>query len=158
MNKIEIWQQPEIINWTQILLNSYQQLLGQNLIEPTLSQEEQSKTLFFAPFVVLSHGTQSDPIYNYGNQIALELWERNWDELIKMPSRLSAEKVLREERQTLLDQANSQGFITNYQGIRISKTGKRYKINDVILWNLTDQNNQYCGQAATFSQWNLLNE
>jgi len=158
MNKIEIWQQPEIINWTQILLNSYQQLLGQNLIEPTLSQEEQAKTLFFAPFVVLSHGTQSDPIYNYGNQIALELWERNWDELIKMPSRLSAEKVLREERQTLLDQANSQGFITNYQGIRISKTGKRYKINDVILWNLTDQNNQYCGQAATFSQWNLLNE
>lgn len=153
----EIWQNLEIINWTQILLNSYQNLLGKDLIDRNISVEEQAKRLFLAPFVVLSHGRESDPIYNYGNKIVLELWERDWDDLTKMPSRLSAEKMLRKERQQLLDQANNKGYITNYQGIRISKTGKRYQIKDVILWNLIDENNQYCGQGATFSQWILLN-
>ncbi len=153
----EIWQNLEIINWTQVLLNSYQKLLKKELIDRDLSLEEQAKRLFFAPFTVFSHGIESDPIYNYGNKIGLQLWERNWDELTTMPSRLSAEIILREERQKILEETNLKGFLENFQGIRISKTGKRYQINDFTLWNLIDENNQYCGQGATFSQWILLN-
>ena len=33
---------------------------------------------------------QTDPKFIYGNKAALELWEANWDQLIGMPSRLSA--------------------------------------------------------------------
>lgn len=157
MKNQNIWQNQEVIAWTQIILNSYQKLLGKDLIDRQVSEEEQAKNLFFSSFAVLSHGTQSDPIYNYGNQIALQLWERDWDELMKMPSCLSVEVILREDRQKILEATQKQGFIENFQGIRLSKTGKRYKINDITLWNLIDEHDCYCGQAATFSQWELLN-
>ncbi len=87
----EVWRQPEIIIWSQLLLDSYEKLLGHQLIERKANTEEQAKALFFAPFVVASHGTEADPIYNYGNQVLLDLWERGWDDLTKTPSRLSAE-------------------------------------------------------------------
>ncbi len=36
---------------------------------------------------MVSHGTESDPIFNYGNRKALELWELSWDDFIEMPSK-----------------------------------------------------------------------
>jgi hypothetical protein len=154
-----IWKQPEIIRWSQLLLESYEKLLGHPLIETTGNAEERAKMLFLAPFVVASHGTETDPtdpIYNYGNQIALDLWERDWEDFTKTPSRLSAEPILREERQSILEKAATQGYLENYQCVRISRTGKRYKIEDVTLWNVQDEQGKYCGQAATFSRWYLL--
>ena len=152
----EIWKNQEIINWSQLVLDSYNRLLGHELIERKGTAEEQAQKLFLAPFVVASHGTEADPIYNYGNQLLLDLWERSWDELIKTPSRLSAEPILREERQMILQKSAAQGYLKNYQCVRISRTGKRYKIEDITLWNVLDKQGKYCGQAATFSQWSIL--
>ncbi|NES81244.1 MAG: MEKHLA domain-containing protein [Moorea sp. SIO2B7] len=152
----EIWQQPEIITWNQLLLDSYKKLIGHDLIERTGNAEEEAKELFFSPFAVLSHGIEADPIYNYGNQVILDLWERSWDDLIKTPSRLSAEPMLREERQKILEKTTTQGYLKNYQGVRISRTGKQYKIEDVTIWNVLDYQGKYCGQTATFSKWSIL--
>jgi hypothetical protein len=154
--KLEIWQQPEIINQTQLILNSYKKLLGKELIDRTGTELEQSQRLFQSPFAVFSHNTETDPIYNYANQIGLDLWEMSWDELCQTPSRTTTEPLLREERQKLLDETTKKGYFTNYEGVRISRTGKRYKISDITVWNLTDNDQNYCGQAATFSQWILL--
>ena len=148
-----IWQQPEVIRWSQILVNSYQQLLGKKLLDDVKSPEELSKALFYAPFAVVSHGTQIDPIFNYGNQTALQLWSISWDKLIQTPSRLSAEPVSRETRSAMLKQAATKGYIDDYEGIRISTTGNRFLIKQAIIWNLTDREGQKCGQAATFSDW-----
>jgi hypothetical protein len=51
---------------------------------------------------------------------------------------------------------NTQGYIDNYQGIRISRTGQRFLIKQAIIWNLTDALGQKCGQAATFSDWHWV--
>ena len=91
----EIWKTTKVIDWSQCLLNSYQKLLQRQLIARTNSPEEESERLFLAPFVVASHGIEPDPIYNYGNKVLLELWERDWQQLTSMPSRLSAEEILR---------------------------------------------------------------
>jgi MEKHLA domain len=152
----EIWQQSKIVLWSQILLESYEKLLKRSLIERKGDPSEQAKALFFAPFVVVSHGTESDPILNYGNQIALDLWEMSWEELIQTPSRLTAEPVNRKEREQMLTSAKEKGFINNYRGIRISKTQKRFLIEDGIIWNLTSERGEPCGQAATFSHWSFL--
>ena len=153
----EIWETATVIDWSQRLLNSYQKLLKRELIHRTSNPQEESERLFLAPFVVASHGIDSDPIYNYGNKVLLELWERDWQQLTSMPSRLSAEKILREERQQILEATSQHGYLKNYQCIRISRTGKRYKINDITLWNVIDDQGSFCGQAATFSQWTVLN-
>ncbi len=153
---IPIWQQPKIICWSQILAESYQQLLGQNLIAPVETPEQLAKDLFYAPFALVSHGTQADPIFNYGNQTALQLWSLSWDEFTKTPSALSAEPVARDERAAMLKQAAEQGYIDNYQGVRISSKGKRFLIEQGTIWNLTDESGQKCGQAATFANWTWL--
>lgn len=153
----EIWQQPEIIDWSQIILDSYRQLLGKELIERTGDQLNQAKTLFYAPFVVYSHNTDADPLYNYGNEQGLKIWEMNWQELIITPSRTTTQPLGREERAKLLEQTINQGYITDYQGIRISQKGTKYQIDDITVWNLTDNQGEYCGQAATFSQWKIIN-
>ncbi len=148
---------PEIVAWTQIILDSYHQLLDKDLmIDRSMSPLDQAHALNQASFVVVSHGTEADPILNYGNQMALSLWEMSWDELTATPSRLTAEPVNQEIRQQMLSQVASQGFIDNYQGIRIAKSGKRFMIERVIVWNLTNTAGNYCGQAATFDQWQYM--
>jgi MEKHLA domain len=151
-----IWQRSNIVSWNQILLNSYRQLLGAELIQHDCDPLKQAKYLFFAPFVLVSHGTEADPILNYGNQTALKLWELNWDEFTRTPSRQTAEPMNREERQNLLSQVTERGYIDNYRGVRISRTGKRFAIDRAIVWNLTDFEGKYCGQAATFASWSFL--
>ena len=151
-----IWQQPEIIRWSQVLTTNFQQLLGKQLISSTVTPEELAEALFHAPFVVVSHGIQADPVLNYGNQTALELWSMNWAEFTQTPSRMTAEPVNRAVRAAMLEQAAKQGYIDDYQGIRIDSTGKRFTIAKAIIWNLTDEAGQRCGQAATFADWQWL--
>jgi MEKHLA domain len=150
---------PEIVAWTQILLDSYRQLLGKDLIpDRTVSHLDQARALDQAVWVVVSHGLEADPILNYGNQVALRLWAMSWAELTQTPSRLTAEPVNWAVRQQMLQQVAQQGFIDNYQGVRISKHGQRFWIDRAIIWNLTDSGGNYCGQAATFAEWQLLDK
>ncbi|MDG2388318.1 MAG: MEKHLA domain-containing protein [Planctomycetaceae bacterium] len=149
-------QQPEWIEQTQIILNSYAELLGRELIDRDGSKAEQSQRLFDAPFVVVSHNTADDPILNYGNHAALLLWEADLKTLLQMPSRKTAEPVHRDERSELLRRVTENGFIDDYQGIRISATGQRFQIDQAIVWNLTDSDGNPAGQAATFTEWEML--
>jgi hypothetical protein len=149
----KIWLQPEIIDWTQILLDNFASLLGYQLMVREGDTQTQAEALFKANFVVASHGTQIDPILNYGNQTALDLWVMNWSDFIQTPSRLTAEPVNRIERAAMLEQVKTKGYIDNYRGVRIASTGQRFYIEQIIIWNLVDSLGNKCGQAATFSQW-----
>jgi hypothetical protein len=108
------------------------------------------------PFVLVSHGTEEDPVLNYGNAAALKLWEMSWEELTRTPSRLTAEAPNREERARLLAAVTKNGFIDDYSGIRISQTGRRFRIAQATVWNLLDEKGNYAGQAAKFSHWEFL--
>ena len=132
--------------------NSYRQLLSKDLIPGLQSDQEFSRQLFYAPFAVVSHDTASDPIFNYANLKALELFELSWEDFICLPSQLSAEPVNQAERERLLAQVTANGYIDHYEGVRISSTGKRFKISNAVVWNLTDKNQNYKGQAAWFEQ------
>lgn len=121
-----------------------------------LTPLEASQALFESPFIVVSHGTQLDPVLNYGNGAALKLWELDWTEFTRMPSRYTAEAPIREERARLLDTVTRNGFIDDYSGVRISKSGRRFRISRATVWNLLDDQGQYAGQAATFTEWGYL--
>lgn len=152
------WQKDDWIEQTEILLNSYRRFLGAELIARQGSVEDQSRALFEAPFVVVSHGTEPDPILNYGNQTALNLWEMPLDTLLKTPSRMTAEPVHRDERARLLERTSRDGFVDDYRGIRIASTGRRFLIEQATVWNLVNASGDRVGQAATFSEWVFLDE
>lgn len=152
----EIWQSPFALRQSLCLARSLKHWTGRELFEYPGTSQELAKKLFHAPFVVVSHGTQADPILNYGNRAALTLWEMSWEELTSTPSRFTAEQPNREERARLLEKVTCQGFIDDYTGVRISKTGRRFQIHRATVWNLLDDANQPCGQAAMFDQWTFL--
>ncbi|OMH34046.1 MEKHLA domain-containing protein [Motiliproteus sp. MSK22-1] len=140
----------------QLIISSYHRLTGKDLVEPGMSGEEAYRSLFEAPYALVTHNTAEDPIFNYGNQTALRLFEMDWSEFTRLASRKSAEPVNRAEREALLTQVTEDGFIDNYRGVRISSTGKRFWIEGATVWNLTNEKGQYCGQAAVFSNWTDL--
>lgn len=89
----EVWDTPGMVHWGRLLLDSYAQWTGRELLDRLGSPEAQARTLFAAPFVVASHGTEDDPMLNYGNRMALELWEMTWAQFTRTPSRLTADPV-----------------------------------------------------------------
>lgn len=115
-----------------------------------------ARKLYYAPFALLSHGSEADPIINYANHTAQQLFEMEWNEFVCLPSRFSAEAMVQEERNALLKRVTDNGYIDDYSGVRIAKSGKRFQIEDATVWNLVDSSGNYCGQAAMFSIWHLL--
>lgn len=150
------WQSEQIVRHSQMLLSSFHHWTDKSLIQSAGSEVATAQALFEADFVLVSHGVEADPILNYGNQAALSLWQMNWAELTSTPSRLTAEPMARAERDRLLTQAKQQGYISNYRGIRISSTGKRFYIENATIWNVVDEQNKNYGQAATFGYWSWI--
>ena len=150
----------EIIQHSELLCRSFQHWLGKPLLPSVvgqqLSPEAQAQALFEAPFVVVSHGTQADPIFNYGNAKALELWELDWEALTTMPSRETAEGEEQPDREKMLEQAKAQGYFDGYVGDRTTGSGKRFRMEDGLIWTLLDEAGNYRGQAARFSQYYFL--
>lgn len=154
-------QQPSIDNeflaeHAALLGESYLRLLGRPLIAEMPGSKEFAEALYYAAFAVVSHDTAADPIFNYANAKALALFEMRWEEITRTPSRLSAEPVNQQERNRLLAMVTEQDYIDNYSGVRISKNGKRFMIENAVVWNLTDRNGEYRGQAACFGDWRFL--
>jgi hypothetical protein len=48
--------------------------------------------------------------------------------------------------------------VDNYSGIRISASGRRFRIENATVWNLADAGGRIHGQAATFHHWTYLGE
>ncbi|GLX68792.1 MEKHLA domain-containing protein [Paenibacillus glycanilyticus] len=145
---------------SKLLADSYRRWTGRDLV-PGESNGcgggmDLSEKLFNAPQVILSHGTETDPVLNYGNQTALDLWEMDWEQLTSTPSRLTAEPMERAERDRFFTQVTAHGYVDDYTGIRISSTGRRFYIMNATVWNLVDEQGIYRGQAATFREYKYI--
>jgi hypothetical protein len=140
----------------QLIRHSYSHWLLTELILESRSELDFAKRLFEADFAVVTHNSAADPIFNYANQKALELFEFNWQDFTRLPSKHSAEPVNQSERDRLLALVTKNGYIDHYEGIRLSSTGKRFVIKNAVVWNLIDKHQVYQGQAACFKQWCFL--
>ncbi|TCJ12291.1 MEKHLA domain-containing protein [Parasulfuritortus cantonensis] len=137
----------------ELIAHSHLHLLGRPLLAEGADLGER---LYRAPFVVLAHDAGADPVFFYANLTAQRLFELAWADFVRLPSRHSAEPVAREERQRLLDRVAGQGYIDDYAGVRVSATGRRFRIADARVWNLLGADGRAVGQAAAFSDWRAL--
>jgi MEKHLA domain len=138
-----------------LLSISFFRLLGRELIpDPAVRKEDETFQALWlyqhAPFCVLAHDTQADPMFTYANCAAQYCFGYTWEEITRLPSRLSAEAPERAERQRLLDAVTGNGFSENYRGVRIAKTGQRFWIENAAVWQLRDEAGGLHGQAAMF--------
>lgn len=143
----------------RLLRDSHLRVTGRPLGDPgwaELDGDALCAAFWNADVVIASHGTEEDPVLNYGNRQALELWEADWPAFTSMPSRLTAEPIRREERAEMLARVTTNGFIDDYAGIRISTKGTRFKIHRAMVWTLRDEAGVRRGQAVVFSDWSPL--
>lgn len=148
------WTNPLALTWRQYLLDSYVHWAGKELISRSDSSYEQAQRLFDSLFVVVSPALQDDPVLNYGNRTALDLWEMDWDRFTQTPSCSTAEPVNREERARMLSQARKQGYLPDYRSIRISSTGKRFLVERATIWAIQQPDGTPLGQGATLARFN----
>ena len=146
------WLSPQLLGLTALLLESHQRLFQRPLVRSTgirLAAQE----LFVLDQVVLCHDGSEDPRFLYANRAALQLFSRNWEQMVGMPSRLSASANQRLSRREQLELASRQDKLENYSGVRVNSQGRRFQIRGARIWSLIDQERHYSGQAACFSQW-----
>lgn len=138
------------------ILRSHRLAFGRPLLplrESALEPRHLAQELFQAPVVVLAHDGGVDPRLVWANRAALQLWRRRWQEMVGLPSRLTAEPQWRQERAEALQRARQQEAIAGYAGVRVDSRGRRFRIEAARLWTLRDSAGAPCGQAAAFSRW-----
>ena len=148
------WQTQESQCLISRLMLSHQRAFKRPLLD--LDCADPATDLFSSEMAVLAHDNSHDPRLIYANAIALRLWERSWQEMIGMPSRCTAEEAAREQRASALQRAQNQDAFEGYSGVRVSRTGQRFMINNARIWTLWDDKGRNCGQAAAFSSWSWL--
>ncbi|HCI13025.1 MAG: MEKHLA domain-containing protein [Gallionellales bacterium GWA2_60_142] len=141
----------------RLIVDSYRRLTGKELLDEIPDNDEAlHHPLWNAPRAIVAHGTEADPVFFYGNRLALELFEMSFEDFTRLPSRFSAEPLERDARARLLERVARQDYVDDYAGVRISGKGKRFMIEAATVWNLIDEAGNHRGQAATFSDWRAL--
>lgn len=132
----------------ELLVGSYRRIVGNALFTENCDEYWLYNQ---APFAVVAHNADPDPVFIYANIAAQRCFGYGWSEFTSLPSRLSAEPINRADRQILLDKVKKDGHYSGYCGVRITKSGRRFSIDDGCIWQLTDHDGSTHGQAATFS-------
>lgn len=130
-----------------LIIDSHRRVTGRAL---ALGEGARPSALWTSPLAIVAHGTEEDPVFFYGNRLALRCFERSFEAFIALPSRLSAEPPLRDERERLLARVRDEGWIGDYAGVRIAASGRRFRIEGATVWNLLDGHGRSHGQAAAF--------
>ncbi len=150
------WLKKKPLKLVRLLLSSYHYAYGEHLLGNKVigtSNLQFGHLLFNMSNPVMAHDAKDDPCLNYVNAKALELWHRSWNEMIGMPSKLTAPKKERQKRQNDLNKVNTENPIQNYQGIRINSKGELFCISNARIWTIFNEKGHPCGQAATFTNW-----
>ena len=77
-------------------------------------------------WVLISHGIEEDPIFNFVNVAGLEAFVRTWDEVTKLPSRKSVLLQTSDEklRIELMKKVTTFAFVEGASGIRVRGDGQ----------------------------------
>lgn len=146
-----------LLDHLRLLDVSLRGLTGRHLLAADLPPIEAARQVYeSADFVLLSHDTAEDPVFNYANRTAQRRFGMDWARFTELPSRFSAEAPNREARAELLSRVREHGFIDDYRGVRIAADGRRFEIEQALVWNLYDAEGLYRGQAAMFDRWREL--
>lgn len=146
------WTDDELRTRARWLLGSYRRWAGADLIELPAGADDaaRARALFDAPLPVLAHDGQPDPLLVYANAAALAAFELSLADAPSFRTHRTAEPAARAERSAALAKADDAGLVTGYRGIRVSTTGRRFRIEEGRIWTVLDDDGHRVGQAAAF--------
>lgn len=107
-------------------------------------------------FALLTHRGDPAAMLNYGNRFVLSLWEMDWDQFAATPSAATAPEDGVEERRQMMEEVARTGFVSGYNGRRISRSGRLFVIRDVTVWRLDEPDGGNFGVAAFFRRYDYV--
>lgn len=151
---------PDSVSFADLLLSSHRRLTGGPLCSSGPSSTGEAARWLYegAPFGLLAHNASADPVFVYANRTAQRCFEYGWEEFVRLPSRLSAAPDAQVDREAFVRSVAERGYASGYRGLRIAKSGRRFWIEDVTMWNLVDAEGTCHGQAAVFRSWTDVRE
>ncbi len=134
------------------ILRSYRHWDGAELIALPAGADDdaRARALFDAPLGILAHGIEDDPLCIYANGTALAAFELPIADAPRFPTRETAAPEDRAERSGALARSGEQGIVYDYDGIRVSRSGRRFRLLDGRIWTVLDDDGKRIGQAAAF--------
>ncbi|MFG2631484.1 MEKHLA domain-containing protein [Streptomyces sp. NPDC048473] len=147
---------PTDASFAELVRSSHRRLTGRDLsasIRDVPADEAAEWLYTSAPFGLLAHDTGMDPRFVYANRTAQKCFGYEWDEFVGMPSRLSAVPDDQEDRNAFVRSVTEQGYAERYRGRRRAKSGRRFWIENVTMWDLLDSAGVLHGQAAIVPMW-----
>jgi len=144
----------DIDEWLQLSSDSLEKFTGKSLLDVMEGVTTLDQIHSNTRYAVLSHGNQTDPIYNYFNKGALLQFQWPEHEIYSLPSRYSApDGALRNDRAKMMKTVEQQQQVrTIPTAIRQTKSGKQFQLHDVMLWNVYDKDGIRVGQTAIFDR------
>ena len=139
---------PRFIARATLILDSYRRLLGRDLFIRTGDAAEDARRLFELPLAVLAHDTSPAPLIDWANLAAGRAFDATPESLLGRPSADTAPADAVADRRALFDTLAARGFVTNYSGVRVSLAGRRFVIEDVTVFEVTDAAGRPAGHAA----------
>ena len=95
-------QGPPFSTVAACILDSYARRVGRELLHRSGDLLDDAKRLLACEAIALSHDAGVDPRFVYANSAAASLWRMSIEDMIGMPSRLSAPADARDDRARLL--------------------------------------------------------
>lgn len=143
------------VAFARLLLSSFRRLTGAPLCPPGVPRDGDTARWLYedAPFGLLAHDTAADPVFVYANTTAQRCFEYTWEEFVRLPSRLSTAPEGQRDRDDFVRSVAEHGYASGYRGMRTARSGRRFWIEDVTMWNLVDDDGSHHGQAAVFRSW-----
>jgi hypothetical protein len=128
---------------------SFDRAIGGDLIAAAgLDPAALGRSAWDGNFALLTHDRNA--ILTYGNRFALDLWEMDWQTLVRTPSRLTAPEEDRAARAVIMAQVERDGFTRAYIGRRVSRSGHLFLIENATVWTMCDEEGAGFGTGAFF--------
>ncbi|KAK3252267.1 hypothetical protein CYMTET_38430 [Cymbomonas tetramitiformis] len=155
----EPYTKADVVMHSLKLIETYKKATGEPLLTG-LDISTAAKALYEADFLLLSHGSGDNPHFDYANKKALEVFEMTWAQMQETPSSKSAADAaeIQEDRRRALAQAETDGVCKGYSGLRVSTSGREFRIEDGVIWTLLGADDQKVGQAAFVPKWKFTDE
>jgi len=154
----------DVENHIRLMDKSLEKTSGKSLFEWIQERQEPGETPIENAsqlhknkrFGILSHGTQVDPVYNYGNTAGLELFEQTLERLCETPSRFSTVPRLMGDRRESIKNIERAGYGTIQRAIRVSARGSLFCTADILVWTIKDDENRRIGLAALYDRSDVV--
>lgn len=134
------------------ILDSFRRLLGRELMPRSGNPAEDARRLFDLPQAVLAHDTSPAPLLDWANLAAAKAFDATPEALLGRPSADTAPADATADRRALFDKLAARGFVTGYSGVRVSLTGRRFVIDDVTVFEVTNAVGRPAGHAAVIAK------